>query len=166
MLARFNSLSLRAKIIRVIIAIVLVAQVFQPDRTAPTHAPSADLIAATQPSAEVAQLLRTACYDCHSDEASYPWYSYFTPVNFWLQHHIDEGREEGNLSDWTNMPERQRAHFVDEAEELILAGEMPMPNYTWMHSGAKPNAEQRKLLADWFQSLPEAAIEWRRRKNP
>lgn len=148
-----------------LLAFFALAQFIRPDTSAPTADPALDLIAITQPSAEVAALLRTACYDCHSNETKYPWYDRITPVNWWVQHHVNEGREEGNLSEWGALPERKRAHFVDEAAELIEEGEMPLPSYTRMHGEARLIADQRKLLSDFFQSLPEAAIEWRRDRS-
>ena len=81
-----------------------------------------------------------------------------------MQQHINEAREEGALSRWSVMSGQQRAHFVDESSELVSGGEMPLPSTTWMHSTARLDASQRKLLADYFQSLPEAQVEWRRRR--
>ncbi|MBK9147889.1 MAG: heme-binding domain-containing protein [Flavobacteriales bacterium] len=148
-----------------LLALFALAQFIRPDTTAPTTDPALDLITITQPSAEVAALLRTACYDCHSNKTKYPWYVNITPVNWWLQQHVNEGRGEGNLSQWGALPEGKRAHFVDEAAELIEEGEMPLPSYTWAHDDARLDQRQRKLLAEFFQSLPEAAIEWRRGKR-
>lgn len=143
---------------------LIAAQFVRPSRTTEPAEASKDIASATRPSAEVAALLREACYDCHSGQPRYPWYSGITPVNWWLQHHIDEAREEGDLSHWTEMSEKHRAHFVDEAAELVSEGEMPLPSYTWMHSTARLDSGQRKLLADFFQSLPEAEVEWRRKR--
>ncbi|HRH38632.1 MAG TPA: heme-binding domain-containing protein [Flavobacteriales bacterium] len=165
MLSTYRKLSRSKKILVIAAGVFLVAQLAQPDRSDIASDPSHDLIASTHPSPEVEGMLRTACYDCHSSHTTYPWYSYVTPVNFWLQHHVDEGREEANLSEWTTLPERKRAHFVDEAEELIGEGEMPLPSYTWIHGDADLNTDQRKLLGDFFQGLPEAAIEWRRERR-
>lgn len=146
----------------VLLALFLLAQFIRPDTSTPGSDPALDLIAITQPGDDVAALLRTACYDCHSNETKYPWYDRITPVNWWVQHHVNEGREEGNFSQWGALSERKRAHFVDEAAELIGNGEMPLPSYTWMHGEAALNPDQRRVLSAFFQSLPEAAIEWRR----
>lgn len=149
----------------ILLAAFAASQFIRPDTKAPDTDSLQDLIAVTQPNEEIAGLLRTACYDCHSNETQYPWYYRITPVNWWVQHHVNEGREEGNLSVWAALSEKHRAHFVDEAAELIEAAEMPLPSYTWMHGDARLDQRQRKLLIDFFQSLPEAAIEWRRGKR-
>lgn len=148
----------------IVIGVVAVAQCVRPARTAEPLDATRDFITVTQPTEEAGTLLREACYDCHSGQPRYPWYMNITPVNWWLQHHIDEAREEGDLSRWTEMSEKHRAHFVDEAAELVNEGEMPLPSYTWMHGNSRLDARQRELLIDHFQSLPEAEVEWRRKR--
>ncbi|MCU0319968.1 MAG: heme-binding domain-containing protein [Flavobacteriales bacterium] len=76
-----------------------------------------------------------------------------TPVNWWVQHHVDEGRAEGNFSNWGELPEKKRKHFAEEAVEFIEAGEMPLPSYTWMHGEAKLNAAQKQALSAFFAGL-------------
>ena len=146
------------------LAVVGGAQLIRPSRTSEPIDPTSDLLTLTKPAPGVERLIRTTCYDCHSGQPRYPWYMSITPVNWWLQHHIDEAREEGDLSRWTEMSEKHRAHFVDEAAELVNEGEMPLPSYTWMHGNARLDARQRELLIDHFQSLPEAEVEWRRKR--
>lgn len=142
------------KRILVIAALVFgTAQFIRPDTSAPVSDPAQDLIALTQPSSEVATLLRTACYDCHSNETSYPWYDRITPVNFWVQHHVDEARAEGNFSNWGELAEKKRKHFAEEAVELVKAGEMPLPSYTWMHGEAKLTQPQQLALSTFFAGL-------------
>ncbi len=80
--------------------VLAAAQLVQPDRTAGQYDPGTDLLTRARPSAEVEHLLRVACYDCHSNTTRYPWYSYVTPVNFWLQHHINDGHTGFNMSAW------------------------------------------------------------------
>jgi hypothetical protein len=142
------------KRIFVIAALVFgTAQFIRPDITVQPSDPAQDLITLTQPDAEVAALLRTACYDCHSNETAYPWYDRITPVNWWVQHHVDEGRAEGNFSNWGELPEKKRKHFAEEAVEFIEAGEMPLPSYTWMHGEAKLNGAQKQALAAFFTGM-------------
>jgi hypothetical protein len=135
------------------LAAIGVAQFVQPDRKPLAGEAQNDLIAVTKPSAETAAILGSACYDCHSNTASYPWYAYITPVNFWLQHHINEGREEFNMSAWGAKTDKWRAHKTDEALRVIKEEEMPISSYTWMLPEARLNARQRQLLADFFSAL-------------
>ncbi|MCB0770239.1 MAG: heme-binding domain-containing protein, partial [Flavobacteriales bacterium] len=133
-----------------LVVILASAQFIRPDTSLPDREAANDLIAITQPNAEVSALLRAACYDCHSNETKYPWYDRITPVNWWVQHHVDEGRAEGNFSRWGELPEKKRKHFAEEAAELIEAGEMPLPSYTWMHGEARLDQAQVRTLSAFF----------------
>lgn len=133
--------------------LIAIAQVLQPDRSVQPNDPEHDLISVTKPSNDVRRLLRTACYDCHSDSTTYPWYSYITPVNFWLQGHIDEGRGEFDMSSWGRRRAKWQRHKAEESEELIGAEEMPLPSYTWVHGDARLSTEQRTVLAEFFRGL-------------
>jgi hypothetical protein len=139
------------RILYILIAVVIVAQFIRPGRTAEPVDPAGDLIAVTQPSAEVEQMLRTACYDCHSGQPRYPWYVNITPVNWWLQDHINEGREHFNASAWGTVAADKRAHWAEEAIEMIQAGEMPLDSYTWTHGDARLTDTQRQQLVAFFQ---------------
>lgn len=144
------------KLLLILAAILVVAQFAQPDRSVEANAPEHDLLSVTKPSAEVQDLMRAACYDCHSDHTTYPWYSRITPINFWLQDHIDEGREEFDMSSWGRRRAKWQRHKAEEAVELIEQEEMPLPSYTWVHGAARLNTAQRKVLANYFNGLRDA----------
>ena len=141
----------RRRILIVAAIILLAAQLFQPDRTRPVHNAADDLIAVTHPTSAIADLLHTACYDCHSDETIYPWYSYITPVDFWLQHHVTEGRDELNMSTWAGRSEKWQRHKAKEAVEMLEDGSMPTPSYTWLHREAALTDDQRGMLVAFFR---------------
>ena len=92
--------------------------------------------------AQTRAIAQRACFDCHSNETTYPWYSYVAPVSWLTQRDVEQGRKELNFSEW-EMGE-------DEAEdiaEVILEGEMPLPIYLIMHPDARlSEAEKAKLI--------------------
>ncbi|MCB9184601.1 MAG: heme-binding domain-containing protein [Flavobacteriales bacterium] len=133
-----------------------IAQFVRPDTTNPTRDPANDLIAVTHPSAEVTALLRAACYDCHSHETRYPWYVSITPVNWWMQHHVDEGREEFNMSEWGARKAKWQRHKAEESVEMVKKREMPLDSYTWGHPEARLTDAQRQALASYFSGLVSA----------
>ena len=135
------------------LGLVGVAQFIRPDRTAEPFDASADLIAVTRPSAQAEHLLRVACYDCHSGQPRYPWYMNITPVNWWMQHHINESREHFDLSAWGRGSNKRRAHWAEEAMEMLSEKEMPLPSFTWMHADARLSDAERKALIDFFSGL-------------
>lgn len=144
------------KLLLILAALLVLAQFVQPDRSVEANAPEHDLLTVTRPSAAVQDLLHAACYDCHSDRTTYPWYSRITPLNFWLQDHIDEGREEFDMSSWGRRRAKWQRHKAEESAELIEQEEMPLPSYTWVHGAARLDPTQRKLLADFFTGLRDA----------
>ncbi len=134
---------------QVALAVLLVAQLFQPDRTMPAIDTANDLLVMTNAPDDIRQLVVGACYDCHSDRPTYPWYAYVTPVNFWLQDHINEGRETVNFSRWDQFAGDEEA---SEAGEKIAEGEMPLESYVWIHSEADFTDAQREQLVTWFDA--------------
>ena len=145
--------SITSKFLAALAGILILIQFFGPDTSAPAADPSKDFLNNTQPPQEVATIIKSACYDCHSYETKYPWYSRIEPVSWWLQDHIEEGREEFNMSLWTDYSPGRADHKLEEAAELVNEEEMPLPSYTWAHSEARLTTGQRKALTRWFNSL-------------
>lgn len=145
--------SILFKIILFVLAIFIVIQFFGVNKAVPETEPSADFLNIHQPLANVESIFRSACYDCHSYETTYPWYSNIQPVAWWLQNHIDEGRDEMNLSTWANYSHEDADHLLDEMVEMVEEEEMPLPSYTWAHSKARLTAGQREELTHWVAEL-------------
>jgi hypothetical protein len=88
-------------------------------------------------------LAARACFDCHSNETTWPWYSHVAPTSWFVQRHVDEGRQVLNFSEWTRTYEE-----AGDAAEAVLEGEMPPASYTLLHPEARLSAEERRILAD------------------
>lgn len=143
------------RVVLILFGILLVAQLVQPDRSVPTTGPATDMLIGTNAPAVIRTLVKGACYDCHSYETNYPWYALVTPFNFWLQDHINEGREVLNYSRWDVYAGTEAAR---ESGEETAEGEMPPANYTWMHAHARLTDAQRQLVVNWFNSLPGGKV--------
>jgi hypothetical protein len=141
------------KIIFGVLALLLAAQFIRIDKTNPSVDQSKDFIALTKPNAEVELLLKESCYDCHSNTTAYPWYTNVAPVSWWLKHHINEGREHLNFSEWANYTAEQQAHKLEEMEDEIKEGEMPLSSYTITHSNANLSLKQREQLILFIDQL-------------
>jgi hypothetical protein len=100
---------------------------------------------------EVTVILKTACYDCHSNQTRLPWYSYVAPVSWLIAKDVTTGRKELNFSEWTSYPKRKLIKKLEEIGEEVNEEKMPLPIYTIMHSDAKLTADQRKMLMAWAQ---------------
>ena len=145
------------KFLLILLAIFIVAQFIRPAKAVPAADPSRDLIAMTQPSAEVQQLLRVACYDCHSDRTRFPWYYSIAPVNWWMQDHINDACRHFNASEWGEGPNWKRDHQASESAEMMEKKEMPIDSYKWMHADARLTDAQYTLLHQYFQSLEDGS---------
>lgn len=126
------------------LAVVLLGiQLIRPEKTNP---PITQEVVAP---AEVKQLLQRACYDCHSNETKWPWYSNVAPVSWLVANHVAEGRRELNFSEWDTYDDKRRAHKLEETEEMIERGEMPEALYVVGHGEAKLTDAEKKILVDW-----------------
>lgn len=133
--------------------VFIVLQFFRIDKENPVADPSLDFMELTSPPVEVATILKTACYDCHSYKTEYPWYTNVAPVSWWIADHINHGRGELNFSEWANYSYKRADHKLEEGVEMVEDLEMPLPSYTWAHGDARLSDAQRELLIDWFSDL-------------
>ena len=138
-------------------ALLLLIQFFQIDKTNPPVDPSKDYLTAAMAPPETATLTKAACYDCHSNQTKYPWYSYVAPVSWLLRDHIVEGREHLNFSEWTAYPAAKKAEKLEECGEMVSEGEMPMYSYVWLHPEANLSPAQQSQLAAWFGQEGESS---------
>lgn len=101
----------------------------------------------------VQTILKTACYDCHSNTTQYPWYSNIQPVSWFLNDHVVEGKEELNYSEFTNKRIAVQNHKLEEMIEVVDEKEMPLASYTYfgLHKEANLSDEQRLTLVTWFR---------------
>lgn len=140
---------MRKRILLLLGVLVLAAQFLRPDRSVPPVDPANDMLTVTAAPADIRQLVEDACYDCHSDRTSYPWYAHVTPMNFIVQQHVNEGRAHLNFSRWDRFAGGEEAQ---EAAEELQEGEMPPGYYRLMHGHARlGDADKRRLVA-WFNT--------------
>ena len=143
----------KKKILLGIAAVIILPQFIMIDKSIPDVDPALDIIAVTQPTAEVAKILKRACYDCHSYESTYPWYSNIAPVSWWLKDQINEAREELNFSEWGSFTAKRQDHKLEEIAEEVEEGKMPLESYLDMHDEAILTDEERELIEHWAQGL-------------
>jgi hypothetical protein len=136
-----------------LLGLLILFQFFRIDKTNKVSAPEKDILKITNPAAQIASVLKNSCYDCHSNQVTYPWYTNIAPVSWWIKHHINEGTEHLNFSEWGDYAGRKADHKLKECVEMVEEGEMPMTSYTLIHSGSKLSKEQQACLISWFNSL-------------
>jgi len=97
------------------------------------------------------ELAKRSCFDCHSNETTYPWYSNVAPVSWLVMNDIEEGRGNLNFSEWEVGSKRaQRA--ADEVSEVISSGKMPLPIYLLQHPEARLSDTEKQELIKGFEA--------------
>jgi hypothetical protein len=132
-----------------LVVVFALLQLKNPPRTNPPVEPGHDLMATNPPAPEIAALLHNACYDCHSYETRWPWYSHIAPVSWLVADDVKDGRERLNFSDWPRpLPERA-AKRLERISEEVDYKEMPPAKYTLLHPEARLTDAQREQLMHW-----------------
>ncbi|MBL7805971.1 MAG: heme-binding domain-containing protein [Saprospiraceae bacterium] len=140
--------------------LLVLIQIFRIDKSTPAIDPAQDFIAIAAPPPELQQVLKAACYDCHSFETRYPWYAEVAPVSWWLKHHVDEGREHLNFSTFGSLSDRDQLHALEESVEMVEEGEMPLGSYTWTHADARLSDAQKAQLVAWMKGFGAVGVNW------
>jgi cytochrome c551/c552 len=97
----------------------------------------------------VKEILMRSCYDCHSNETVWPWYSYIAPASWLLEKDVNEGRDELNFSEWKGYDEKKKQKKFKETREEVKEGEMPQWYYIIMHPEAKLSDADKQALFEW-----------------
>ncbi|NRB59295.1 MAG: heme-binding domain-containing protein [Winogradskyella sp.] len=136
----------------VLLVVLVIAQFFGPEKNEGDLASVEAFFEDTNPPEDVKLILKNACLDCHSDHTRYPWYNNITPVNYWLNDHIEHGKGHFNVSKWDDYSDKKKDHKLEELAEEVEEGHMPLPSYTWTHSDAKLTKEQIESVEKWVQT--------------
>ncbi|MFD2530248.1 MULTISPECIES: heme-binding domain-containing protein [Polaribacter] len=141
------------KILVFLLVVLVIAQFFGPEKNDGEMTSVAAFVSETNPPEDVKKVLETTCYDCHSDKTVYPWYSNITPVNYWLDDHIKDGKKHLNFSKWSSYSLKKKEHKMDELYEEVEKGEMPLDSYTWTHADANLTQEQINAVVTWGKKV-------------
>ncbi len=147
-------MSIMKKILIALLVAFVVIQFIRPHRNISSLA-SSDITTIYNVPDTVQSLLQTACYDCHSNNTRYPWYTNIQPVGWWMQHHVDEGKREINFSEFASYSLKKQAHKMKEVQGTVKNGAMPLPSYLWIHSEAKLSDQQKALIIEWAKGVKE-----------
>lgn len=101
--------------------------------------------------AAVHTVLKRACYDCHSNETVWPWYSRVAPVSWLVARDVREGREHLNFSTWNRLSPEDQAEALEETWEEVDEGAMPPWFYLPVHAEARLSPDDRGVLRSWLE---------------
>jgi hypothetical protein len=130
----------------VLLAALVVAQAIRIERNNP---PVRSDISADP---AIKNLLKKACYDCHSNETVWPWYSRVAPVSWLVGSDVQEGRRELNFSEWGSYASNRQEHRLKSIGEEVQDGGMPPWYYSIMHRKSRLKPEERTIISNWAAS--------------
>lgn len=126
----------------------VIAQFIRPNYTNPSADPALDFVLKVETVLRMCPTVKAACYDCHSNYTTWPWYSQVAPISWLVANHVNEGREHLNFSTLRSCWVK-KAHAYEEMVETIKEGEMPMKGYVLLHSAAKLDDARKQALLEW-----------------
>lgn len=125
------------------------------DKSVPQLEGYLDFMEIESPPKEIENLIKIACYDCHSYQTKYPWYSNIAPISWCLGSDVRNGRAYLNFSTWGNYNKEVQKDILLKCYKQIGARQMPLANYLLLHKEAKLNNEQVKKFYTWFKKQSE-----------
>ena len=132
--------------------LLVVIQFVPIDRTNPVSDEKSDFITINNMPPTIASQLMNSCYDCHSNQTVWPWYSRVAPVSFIIRNHVSEGRRHLNFSTWDSYSFIKQQKKLDGCVEMIQEGEMPLAGYVPFHPKAKLTGDAKEELINWLKS--------------
>ncbi|MFL0351960.1 heme-binding domain-containing protein [Xanthomarina sp. GH4-25] len=148
------------KFLKIIGFVLLVA--FVGIQFVPTELNQSDIVTSTDfllvnnPPENISTLLQESCYDCHSNNTSYPWYSKIQPIAWFMEDHIKEGKAELNFSEWDSLSNRRKASKLNSIIKQVESDEMPLSSYTLIHKEARFSEAEAQRVIDYMERLKDS----------
>ena len=144
------------KIILALLVIFIAIQFIQPARNQNGQVMPTDIEKIVVVPANVSGILKTSCYDCHSNNTHYPWYSFIQPGAWLMASHIKNGKAMLNFSQFGEFSNRKQQSKLQGMINQVKDGEMPISSYTLIHRNAVLTAAQKTILINWTASAKDS----------
>ncbi|HIB48113.1 MAG TPA: hypothetical protein EYN07_10285 [Flavobacteriaceae bacterium] len=118
--------------------------------------PQSDFMVVNQVPATIKNRLQVSCYDCHSNNTDYPWYSKIQPAAWYLEDHIQEGKDELNFNEWAEYSDRRKNSKLRSIISQIEEDKMPLDSYTLIHRDAILSDEDKRVIIDYMTALKDS----------
>ena len=99
---------------------------------------------------DVKNILRNSCYDCHSNETKWPWYSNFAPVSWMVVNDVNDARKKMNFSNWDKLSFEKKEDLKKDIWDEVRQDDMPLTSYTYVHPDAKLGLPQKNVIKKWI----------------
>ena len=104
----------------------------------------------------VETILRTSCYDCHSNNTNYPLYSFIQPARFFMEEHIKDGKKDLNFNEFGKYSKRKQENKLEAIIKQIKSDEMPLASYTLLHKNAIVTPAQKEEVINWINKTKDS----------
>ncbi len=133
----------------VLLIVMIGIQFIQPAPNENGQVLETDITKIVEVPKNVQAILKTSCYDCHSNNTQYPWYSKIQPGGWWMASHIKKSKLELNFDEFGSYTKRRQQSKLRSIANTIKDGTMPLSSYTFIHKNAKLGLEDQTLLLNW-----------------
>ncbi len=141
------------RLLIVLLIAFVVIQFFRPTKNKSDGPFPNDITTKYEVPDSVMVIMKVACYDCHSSNTRYPWYSNFQPVAWWLNNHIQEGKSGLNFNEFASYKLRRQYARFEQTADLVEKEEMPLKSYTWIHKDAILGADKKAVIMNWAHRM-------------
>ncbi len=138
---------------QILLLVFIVIQFVRPAKNKSDGIGSNDISKIYPVPENVQAILKSSCYDCHSNNTVYPWYANIQPVAWWLNSHIQDGKRQLNFSEFASYRIGKQYKKLDEVNKEVKDDGMPLDSYLWIHKYAKLDDQQKLALANWVTSV-------------
>ena len=143
------------KILLGLLIILILIQFIRPARNKSSELLTTDITKTFNVPENVQLVLKAACYDCHSNNTNYPWYSRIQPFGWLLAKHIRNGKAELNFNEFGSYSLRRQISKMSGLGNSVKDGTMPLFSYTMIHKSARLSNEDKALLIDWAVGIKD-----------
>ena len=138
-------------IVLLLLSLLLIIQFVRPKRNEGEHNTLNSFVRVYNVPDSIQDILKTSCFDCHSNRTRYPWYTNLQPIGWFLAHHINEGKDELNFGEFGSYSKRKQKGKGKSMYNQVMDSKMPPSSYTLMHRKAVLNKHQKMLLLQFLK---------------
>jgi hypothetical protein len=146
------------KILLAACILVIIIQFIQPDHNKNGQVLNTDITKMLTVPDSVQTILKNACYDCHSNNTDYPWYSNVQPMGWMMAKHIKNGKAELNFSEFGSYSSRRQVSKLTGIANSIKDDIMPLSSYKLMHKNAQLSTLEKKMLIKWAEQSKDSLL--------
>ncbi|MFC1607298.1 heme-binding domain-containing protein [Candidatus Latescibacterota bacterium] len=135
----------------ILIGLMIVIQFIRPERISTDRKMDSDIRNHMTIPSHVEEVLVRSCYDCHSMNTVWPWYSNLTPMSWLIAVDVNKGRKQLNFSFWEDYSSMIQTAKLSLICNTIQTGKMPLKQYTMIHKDAKLTHENVDEICKWAE---------------